>query len=179
MNLSDRLRVFNWKVLVGRLVSTVAMSINAVSGIPLLTGADAYANGGDITVEGSPGDSFTVLATGTPYITNENTETSDELSESVERYGARELALTGNDHITSVTQAQEIAALLLSFYGGVRNDGAINWFGSTLVAVGDTLEVVEFKSDTVETKAYFLIKRQTTTFDGSIQTQTELRRDMT
>jgi len=61
-------------------------------------------------------------------------------------------------------------------YGGLRQDGAIEWPVSTLLAVGDTLEVTEFKSDTVETKDFFLIKRQNTKFDGSMQGQTELRR---
>lgn len=52
----------------------------------------------------------------------------------------------------------------------------MDWRATSLVSVGSTIEAIEFKSDTVETKDFFIIKRQTITFDGSLQAQAELRR---
>ena len=91
-------------------------------------------------------------------------------------YGIREFTLTGNQLITSVEQAQALADALITRYGGLRQDGSMSWPASTLLSVGDTLEVVEFLSSTVETKNNFLIKRQTIKFDGSMQGHAELRR---
>ena len=106
----------------------------------------------------------------------ENTEATAEDSGSTSPYGVREFALTGNILITSVEEAQILADLLLTRYGNLRQDGEVEWPATTLLSVGDTLEVVEFKSDTVETKDNFLIKRQSIKFDGAMQGQAELRR---
>jgi len=164
-----------WSTQPVRVTDTI-VSITAVSGAPVVSDLETYANGADLTVTGSPGDSFTIQATGRPFQLEENTETTTEDAESIRRYGAREFALTGNNLIRIFTQAKEIADELLTFYGGLRDDAAINWPTSTLLSVGSTAEVVEFKSDTVETKDFFLIKRQSTTFDGALRAQTELRR---
>jgi len=156
---------------------TVTVTLTDIVGVvPTITDLDVYAYGADIEVTGPVGSQFKISATGTPYELKENNETTAEDAASVKIYGVREFALTGNILITSVTQAQSLADSLLSFYGNLRQDGVIEWPVSTLLSVGDTLEVTEFKSDTVETKDYFLIKRQNTKFDGSMQGQTELRR---
>lgn len=156
--------------------ATVAAALTDATGEPQITDIEAFAYGGDIEVTGDPGDTFKISVTATTFTPEENTETTAEDTNSVNIYGVREFALTGNILITTVTQAQELAALLLSLYGGLRQDGSIAWPVSTLLAVGDTLEVTEFKSDTVETKDFFLIKRQSIKFDGAMQGQTELRR---
>jgi len=158
------------------IVSGVTLSIVPTVGTPLLTSTTIYANSGIITVTGSAGDSFTVDAQGVAYELTENTETTEEEIASIQRYGIREFALTGNRAITTLTQAQAVAAALIAGYGELRQDAVIEWPATTLITVGDTLEVVEFKSDTVETKGTFIIKRQTINFDGSLQAQAELRR---
>ncbi len=155
---------------------TVVAALVDTVGAPFITSLAAYAYGADIEVTGTPGDQFKITATATPFELEENTETTADDTDSVNLYGIREFALTDNILIVTVAQAQEIANLLLSLYGNVRQDGSINWFVSTLLSVGDTLEVTEFESDTVETKDFFLIKRQSIKFDGSMQGQTELRR---
>jgi len=155
---------------------TVAVNLTPVSGGSAIAESDVYAYGADVRVLGDVGATFKISASGTPYTLEENTETTADDTTSIKIYGVREFSLTGNVLITSQAQAQTIAAQLLSFYGNLRQDGAMSWPASTLLAVGDTLEVVEFKSDTVETKDYFIIKRQTTTFDGSLQGSAELRR---
>jgi len=156
--------------------TTVIGTLTDTTGVPSIDSLDAYAYGGDIVIVGNPGDQFKISVTATPYEGEEDTETTAEDTNSINIYGTREFALTGNRQITEAVQAQEIADELLSRYGDLRQDGAMEWPASTLLAVGDTLEVVEFKSDTVETKDNFLIKRQTTKFDGSMQGSTELRR---
>lgn len=156
--------------------TTVFVALTDTVGTPLITDLEAYAYGADIEVSGTPGDQFKITATATPFELEENTETTAEDANSVNIYGIREFALTGNILITTVDRAQELADLLLSFYGDLRQDGSMEWPASTLLAVGDTLEVTEFKSDTVETKDFFLIKRQNTKFTGAMQGQTELRR---
>jgi len=157
-------------------ISTVVINLNIVSGSPYLSDHTIYANGADIVITGAPGDEVSLSVSGTPYALEENTETTASDTISINRYGTREFALTGNVLVTTIEQAQGLADNLIVFYGNLRNDGAFNWFGSTLIAVGDTLEVAEFKSETVETKTDFIIKRQTTKFDGGIQVETELRR---
>jgi len=157
-------------------VSSVTVGITPTVGTPVLTGSNIYANSGTITVTGAAGDSFTVDAGGTPYTLTENIETVEGEAESVQRYGIREFALTGNRAITTLAQARAVAASLIAGYGDLRQDAVIEWPATTLITVGDSLEVVEFKSDTVETKGNFIIKRQTITFDGSLQAQAELRR---
>ncbi len=147
-----------------------------LSGGPSITDLEIYAYGADIEVSGVVGEQFKISATGTPFELEENTETVAEDATSVRIYGTREFALTGNILIATVQQARLLANELVSLYGNLRQDGSIAWPISTLLAVGDTLEVTEFKSDTVETKDFFLIKRQNTKFDGSMQGQTELRR---
>ncbi len=146
------------------------------TGLATITDLSVYAYGADIEVSGLPGDQFKISATGTPFELEENTETTAEDAISINIYGTREFSITGNILITTVDQAQDLADLLLSFYGEVRQDGSMEWPVSTLLGVGDTMEVTEFKSDTVETKDFFLIKRQSTKFDGAMQGQTELRR---
>lgn len=157
------------------LSSVIAGLIDTV-GSPLITDFEAYAYGGDIEITGNPGDQFKITATGTPYDAEENTETTASEAASILLYGIREFALTGNILITTAAQAQAIADELITFYGALRQDGSIEWPASTLLAVGDTVEVTEFKSDTVETKDFFLIQRQSTKFNGAMQGQTELRR---
>ncbi len=156
--------------------STVTVALADVTGAPLLTNLDAYAYGGDVEVTGAPGDTFRLTARGVAFTTLENTETTAEDAASVALYGVREFALTGNTIITTLAQATILASSLITSYGGLRQDGSMSWPASTLLAVGDTLLVTEFKSDAVETKDYFLIKRQTTKFTGAMQAQTELRR---
>lgn len=156
--------------------ATVVGALTDATGAAQITAGVAYAYGGDIEVSGDPGDQFKISVTGTPFELEENTETTANDANSVNLYGVREFALTGNILITAVAQAQGIADLLLSLYGNVRQDGSMQWPASTLLSVGDTLEVTEFESDTVETKDFFLIKRQSIKFDGSMQGQTELRR---
>ena len=157
-------------------VSTIALSLSDQTGTPIVDSLSLYAYGADLTVTGTPGDTFKIAATGVPYELEENTETVAEDETSIQLYGKREFALTGNQLINTVSQAKGLAVLLIASYGDLRNDGAMSLPATTLTAVGDTLEVVEFKSDTVETKDYFLIKRQNTRFDGSLICQTELRR---
>lgn len=157
--------------------SSCVVVISQVTGTPIISSLDIYANGAEIIVEGIAGDQFTISANGQPYELIENTETTKKNQDSINAYGTREFALTGNQLITTPEQANTLADNLNSFYGEeLRKDALIDWWGGTLLAVGDTLEVVEFKNDTIETKDYFVIKRQTTTFDGSLQTETELRR---
>lgn len=156
--------------------ATVIVALIDTVGGPLITDLTVYAYGADIEVSGTPGDQFKITATATPFELEENTETTASDTDSASLYGVREFALTGNILITTVAQAQEIAALLLNLYGNLRQDSSMQWPVSTLLSVGDTLEVTEFKSDTVETKDFFLIKRQSIKFDGSMQGQTELRR---
>jgi len=159
------------------LISSVLVNFLPVTAAGALTAeVNTYANGAEVTVSGTAGDTFTISATGTPYVLEEATETADLGELSINRYGVREFVLSGNKLITSSSEAISIAQSLLSFYGDLRNDAAIEWPSSTLLSVGDTAEVTEFKSDTVETKDYFVIKRQTTTFDGSIKADAELRR---
>lgn len=158
------------------IVGTVVVGLSGVIGGALITSVNAYANGADITVSGNPGDQFSIVATGTPFELEENTETTAEDAESIAIYGAREFSLTGNGLIFLVSQAQQLADELIAFYGALRNDGSIKWNASTLVSIGDTIEVVEFKSDTVETKTLFLLKRQSLKFAGYLQGSTELRR---
>lgn len=160
-------------------ISTVLLGITATVGSPHVSSYTIYANGADLTVSGSPGDSFTITATGTPYKTTEDTEVTARNQESVDRYGAREFAVTGNALITTLAQAQELADNLLTYYGGIRNDGSMTWPGNTLQGVGESLEVVEFGELGIETKGNFLIKRQTTTFNQGLRVETELRRSST
>ena len=158
------------------LVSSVIVALATASGSATLTDVDAYANGADITVTGNPGDTFSVTASGQPYELEENTETTAEDLDSINIYGVREFELTGNRLITYIPQAQQLADDLIEFYGGLRNDGSIKWYSSTLVSIGDTLEIVEFKSDTVETKTLFLINRQSIRYAGYLEADTSLRR---
>lgn len=158
------------------LASSVVVALAEQTGSALLTSVEGYANGGEITVTGNAGDTFKVTATGQPYTLEEDTETTAEDAESIRSYGKREFALTGNALIATADQAQEIADELIEYYGDLRNDGVIRWNPSTLVSVGGTLEVVEFESDTVETKTNFTIKRQTLKFAGYLTGSTELRR---
>jgi len=157
-------------------VTTVGVTLTQVSGAPLLTKSEPHAFGGLLTVTGTPGDTFIIKVTGRPFALEENTETTTEDTSSISIYGVREFALTGNILITTVVEAQNAADLLLTRYGNLRQDASIQWPANTLLSVGDTLEVVEFKSDTLETKDNFLIKRQSITFDGSMQGNVELRR---
>lgn len=157
-------------------IATVIVALTDTTGEPQITDLESYAYGADIEVSGTPGDQFKITVTATPFELEENTETTANDANSVNLYGVREFALTGNILINTVAQAQGIADLLLSLYGNVRQDGSMQWPASTLLSVGDTLEVTEFESDTVETKDFFLIKRQSIKFDGSMQGQTELRR---
>jgi len=158
------------------LASGVSISLVQVTGTPVLTSSEAFANGADLVVTGNPGDTFTLSITGRPYTLVENTETTADDTTSISIYGAREFALTGNQAITTLAQAQALADELITGYGELRQDAAIQWPATTLITVGDSLEVVEFKSDTVETKGNFIIKRQTIAFDGSLQANAELRR---
>lgn len=158
-------------------VATVVIGLTPEPGVtPAIAERSIYAYGASVRVVGTPGDGFKLSATGTPFFVSENTETVAEDGKSISIYGVREFNLAGNILITSQEQADVIAAGLLATYGGLRQDGAINWPATTLLAVGDTLEVVEFKSDTVETKDFFVIKRQTTTYDGGLIAQADLRR---
>lgn len=157
-------------------IPSVVLSLAPVSGLSAISSSSIYAYGASVTVLGTAGATFKLTTTGTPYTQEENTETVRQNDASIKLYGVREFSLTGNALVNSQAQAEEIAAQMLSFYGSLRQDGAMTWPANTLLAVGDTLEVVEFKSDTVETKSYFIIKRQTTTYDGSLMGSTELRR---
>jgi hypothetical protein len=160
-------------------VSTAVVALAEETGAAVLTSVDAYANGANITVTGNPGDTFKVTATGTPYTLEENTKTTANNPESVEIFGVREYELTGNQLIKSADQARELADELIQFYGELRDDGNFTWHFSTLVSIGDTVEVVEFKSTTVETKTNFTIKRQTIKYAGYLEAQTNLRREVT
>jgi hypothetical protein len=158
-------------------ISTVVVALAPpISGMPLISDLESYAYGANVEVTGDAGDTFQLSGTGIPYELEENTETTAQDSNSIAIYGIREFALTGNSLITSVNMAQTLAIVLVNQYGNLRQDGSMQWPASTLLSVGDTLEVIEFKSDTVETKDNFLIKRQSIKYDGSMQGQTELRR---
>ena len=156
--------------------TTVSVALADEVGSPLITNLDAYAYGGDITIGGAPGETFKITARATAFELEEDTQTTDEDTDSIGLYGVREFALTGNTLIITLAQAKVLAAALITSYGGLRQDGSMTWPASTLLSVGDTLEVTEFKSDTVETKDFFIIKRQSTKFNGAMQGQTELRR---
>lgn len=159
------------------LTSSVTVTFAVVSSTgTVISSINVYATGADIVVSGTAGDTFTLYATGRPATLYENTKTIVSDSVSISRYGQREFSLTGNQLITSAEKANELAASILDFYGDLRNDGSLSWPGSTLVAVGDTVEVTEFKSDTVETKDFFLIKRQSIEFYGALDSEIELRR---
>lgn len=157
-------------------ISTVNVTLNQVIGEPMLTDIAVYAYGAILTVSGTFGGTFQLSATGTPYELDENTRTVMGDSDSISRYGVKEFSLAGNILVNSVDQARSLATSLLSRYSSLRRDGLIDWPISTLLSIGDALEVIEFKSDTVETKDNFLVKRQSIKFDGSLQGQTELRR---
>lgn len=157
-------------------VTTVGVTLTQVIGEPLLTNSESYAYGALLTVAGDSGDTFQISATGTPFELEENTETTEEDAASVALYGAREFALVGNRLITSDIEARIAASDLLTRYGELRQDGEIEWPASTLLSVGDTLEVVEFKSDTVETKSNFIVKRQNIKYTGAMQGRLEMRR---
>jgi hypothetical protein len=157
-------------------VWTASIVLTTVSGVPLLTRADAYAFGAFLQVTGAPGDTFKISATGNPYTLEENTETTAEYLDSITLYGVREFSLTGNILITTPEEAQALVAELITRYGQVRQDAAVDWPMTTLVSIGSTIEVVEFKSATVETKGNFIIKRQSIKYDGALQGNAELRR---
>jgi len=158
------------------LTSSVAVNLTPITLLSAISESTVYAYGADVKVIGQVGATFKVSATGTPFKLIEDTENTVEDVPSIRLYGVREFGLTGNILINSQAQADVIAAQLLAGYGSLRQDAAITWAASTLISVGDTLEVVEFKSDTVETKAFFIIKRQSITYDGSLQATADLRR---
>jgi len=156
--------------------SSVEILLERVTGFAEILESEVYAYGALVTVVGTAGWTFKLSARGTNYTLTENTETEAENADSIRLYGLREFSLTGNQQINTIARAEAIAAQLILFYGSLRQDAAINWPASTLLAVGDTLEVVEFKSDVVETKDFFIIKRQTTSYDGGLVADAELRR---
>lgn len=147
----------------------------SVSG-PLVMASNSYAAGADVAINGLAGDTFTLSATGKPYTLTESTEVTAEDTDSVRKYGKREFEIKGNALITSADQAGEIAAALLPLYGAIRNDGSLEWPCTSLVAVGDTVEITEYDDGVVETKDFFVIKRQNVTFNGALDGDLSVRR---
>lgn len=154
----------------------VGYEIERITGSAVISETEDFSYGAYVTIVGNPGDKFKITATGFAFDILENTRTVAVDNDSVKKYGPKELFIGGNRLITSVSQAESLANAVLALYGTPRQDASIQWRGNTLGEIGDTLEVVEFKSATVETKDNFVIKRQNINFNGGLATETELRR---
>lgn len=157
-------------------IDTIDIDFESVSGDPIITDVKLYAVGALIKISGSSLSSFKLAITGHVYKISYNGEYVEENAESVKEYGVRLNSIKNNQLITNIVAAWNIATGILSEYNSMRNDAQCEFPGNTIVSVGDTVELTEFKNDTVETKDYFLIKRQKITFDGSLRSSVDLRR---
>lgn len=155
---------------------TVKTFLTNVAGTSAIIKEQHFAWGGYITVQGIAGNVFKLSATGVKGVMQSENEYITQDSESVLEYGKKVYNFPDNHLIQSFALSKKIADTLLPVYKEIRKDATVSWPGNAIVELSDPIFLTEYKNKSIETKSYFYILSQSITFNGSLHTQTELRR---
>jgi hypothetical protein len=154
--------------------STVSIFIHNVSGVSTLDSSSIYAWGAILTIDG--GGVFTISATGTKYVAQEDIEYVTQAGDSVQEYGQKKYDFPTNHLLQNYATAKEIGDNLLPVYKDNRKDATITKPASTITQTGDEIKLVEYQDDTLTTINTFYITRSKIKFNGALDEELTLRR---
>lgn len=161
------------------LPSSVAIIITNVSGLSSVLSLTAYAWGADIIVSGTPGNVFSLSATGIAITAQDTIEHVSQDLNSRKEYGERKYDFPENQLLQNTTIAKQIGDNLLSSYKDNRKDAMLTKPCTLLNALGEIVMVTEYKDASLTTINPFYITRENIKFNGALDEEITLRRKNT
>lgn len=156
---------------------TVVVTLFVSAGNPIYSYAIS-ALGISLKINGIIGDILTISAIGRVMVVGDDQQITSADRASIKTYGVRNINIDSNTLVNSKQLAQTIASRVLSFSKSARRDNSVSWAGNLITSVGDTVKALDYYDsiNDVGYSDYFLVRRQSLTFDGGLAVETDLQR---